>query len=300
MAFLFHQNMRVFGGGTPLRTNAYANAFHSIAGALAGAGGVMVGGFTEIVNNGAAATALAGPAPGSNLLGQLGLQRAVIAACGMTVLANGPEFICIGYNGLTLLSVGRILLHVSGSAVSLIHDIAPAVPAPAAWTNIVPAAATRDYRGVVYVVVESKANEPFAVGFLHNLYTLMDQRILVAGQIPAMLAVMQSNNAMGNAAGGRGHVYLGGDFNVLPTDRLIVRIGEAFCYKIGAFAVPAGATPGGTTWSGSLYDYWYSDISPAAPPGGPTPPQPGVLTTTLDSGGTNLMSDHAATVLRVT
>jgi len=306
MAFLFHQNMRIFGGGTPLRTAAYANAFNSIAGALAGAGGLMVGGFTEIVNNGAAATALAGPAP--NLLGNLGLQPAVIAACGMTILADGPEFICIGINGLGLVSVGRVFLQVSGNAVNLLHDVAPAVPPPADWNTFVPAAATRDYRGIVYVVVTSVASGPFAVGFLHNLYTFVDQRILVAGQIPAMLTAMQANPSMGNpaVAGGRGHVYLGGDFNVGPTDRGTPRTGQAFCYEIGAAvaAAPAGAAAGGTTWNGSLYDYWYSDISRSDPvplvPGGAAPPEPNVLTPTLDSGGTNLMSDHAATVLRIT
>jgi hypothetical protein len=203
--------------------------------------------------------------------------------------------------------VGRIFLQVSGNGVKLIHDVAPAVPPPPGWSPWVPAEATRDYRGVVYVVVTSAASGPFAVGFLHNLYTFVDQRILVAGQIPAMLALMQTNPAMVNPAvvGGVGHVYLGGDFNVGPMDRGTARTGQAFCYETGAgvAAVPAGASAGGTTWNGSLYDYWYSDISAAAPvplvPLGVAPPDPNVLTTTLDSGGTNLMSDHAATVLRV-
>ncbi|HKP03609.1 MAG TPA: hypothetical protein VJU77_09655 [Chthoniobacterales bacterium] len=300
MAFLFHQNMRNFGGAAPARNASYTGAFGAIAVGLAGAGGICVGGMTEIVNNGTASVTLSGPAP--NLFNWLGLQPAVLAACGITALARGPEFIGIGIAGVALASVGRIFLQASGQAINLIHDIARPGPPSPEWSEAVPPSATPDYRGVVYVVVTSAATGPFGVGFLHNLYTFVEQRILVAGQIPAILALMRANPAM---AGGRGHVFLGGDFNVAPIIRGTPRTGIATCYAVGAApaATPPGAMAGGTTWNGNLYDYWYSDLSPAAPvpiaPGGVALPIPGVATNTLDSGAAGLMSDHAATVLQI-
>jgi hypothetical protein len=63
-----------------------------------------------------------------------------------------------------------------------------------------------------------------------------------------------------------------------------------------------GATPGGTTWHGSLYDYWCSDIDPAVnnplAPGGVGSMTPYVRTATWD-GPKGLMSDHVATLLRI-
>ena len=61
--------------------------------------------------------------------------------------------------------------------------------------------------------------------------------------------------------------------------------------------------PGGTTWSGSLYDYWYSSIDPgAAPPAGLVQPVPRVHPNTLNHGPgvvpAGTMSDHAGVSLR--
>jgi len=291
MPFLFHQNMRTFGGANAARNGAYLNAFTAINQQIGLAGPLSVMGFTEIVNNGAALGAL-GPLANALSPGAGG----ILVACGITALANGPEFVGIATaNGLAVLSVGRILLQAVQGGIQLISDVSPAVPPPALWAANLPPQATPDYRGVVYVVVAAGGTS-VAVGYLHNLYTFQDQRALVMGQIPNMMQIMASNPAMGPG----GHVYLGGDFNVAPQNRGTNRTGIAYQYSAAAppNTLYQGATPGGTTWAGNLYDYWYTDMNPAGPP--PAPPfiipVPAATGITMDH---NLMSDHCAIVLQI-
>jgi hypothetical protein len=140
-----------------------------------------------------------------------------------------------------------------------------------------------------------------AVGFLHNLYTFQAQRALVAGQLGSLM------NTMGIAANGLGAVpgivarYIGGDFNVAPIDP---RSGFPAHSAVPA-AYPgasAASAQAGTTWSGSLYDYWYSSIAGAAP-AGLVAPVPAAYAHTLDSGPgaptPTSMSDHVAVTLRI-
>jgi len=294
-----HQNMRVFGGAALVRNAAYNGAFARINQAAAAAGPISVMGFTEIVNAGAALGALGA------LAGVLAPGSACVAvACGITALANGPEFVGIATApGFAILSVGRIVLQDWQGRVTLFHDIAPAVPPPALWASSAPAQATPDYRGVVYVVVlPVGGGVSFAVGFLHNMYTRDNERALVMEQIPQMLRLMAGDPA------GPAHVYLGGDFNVPPQDRGTGRTGRAYGYTaavtpgtVSPVALAAGASVLGTTWSGSLYDYWYSDINPNAPPVWPfIVPVPRANGATMDTNlqaGTGFMSDHCAALL---
>lgn len=303
MAVLFHQNMRIFGGGAPARNAAYngpgpgpGGAFAAIAAAVAGVGPVAVAGFTEITNNGASVAALTASCA------SLGLAWGGNVVCGRTALAHGPEYIGIGIHPTyALVTVGHILLQANGGGggITLIHRRA----AGFGGGLPLPAAATRDFRGVVYVVVTVPGGGPnIAVGFLHNLYTFEAQRVLVAGQIPQMLAMM------GAAASGLGAVavgarYIGGDFNVaMISPRGTVRQGRAWGYSAGLAAVPVGAVAGGTTWSGSLYDYWHSDINPAGPaPAGLIVPVPAAHNNTLNAGPgiAGTMSDHGGVSLRI-
>ncbi len=306
MAVFLHQNLRCFGGEADPRNAAYTAAFGHIKAQLdapAGAGSVLVAGATEIVNNGAGARAW------QALARRLGLAQDEVIACGQTALAHGPEFIGLAVHpSLQVLSTARILLQPAAQSLSLHHDIAD--PVTPDWCGRLPAGSAPDYRGVVYVVVKSMTIAPFAVGFLHNLYTLEDQRALVAGKIPEMLALMRSNPAM---HGGPGYTFLGGDFNLAPAARGTARTGQAFPYYAGITAadllhLPHGAVAGGTTLAGSPYDYWYANLDPAVPfvpfrVRGPTSLLVGYNTTTLDTsaslGVAGPMSDHLCSLLQV-
>lgn len=302
MPVLFHQNLRVYGGGTPQRDNAYNAAFAQIAQQLngnAGDGPVWVAGATEIVNN---RTAVAGWA---GLCNSLGVGQNAVIISGISALGTA-EFIGIGVHpGLQILSAGRIFLDVGGQQVGLYHDIQD--PNNAQWATTLPVAQTPDYRGIVYVIVQANGIPTLAVGFLHNAYTNADIRALVAGSVPGILRTIATNPAF-NAQ--NGHTFLGGDFNVAPLQRGTARTGIAYVYSQGiALAdlaqLPAGARAGGTTMAGNLYDYWYSDIAPANAPalfqGANVPPAAAVSIATLDTGAGQAgpMSDHAAALLRV-
>ncbi len=284
MDFLFHQNMRVFGGGTPLRNQAYGAAFTTMAAELGPANAIVVCGFTEIMNYATAGPVLA------QLGAVIGLPGVVPVACGQTALANGPEFIAVA-SSAHVVSVGRIMIEANVS-LTLIHDIAP-IPVTPAWCTTVPANTAYDYRGVVYLVVTVGATN-IAVGFMHNMYTFTEQRALIAQQIPRFGALMASNPAM---AGG-GPVYLGGDFNVPPLVRKSTTYGKYTPYAAGIPApAPPGVVAGGTTVNGNLYDYWYSNREPVGPwPFGYVPPVPGVYVPTLLGAD---MSDHCGVHLRI-
>lgn len=303
--------MRVFGGGPGPkdRNGAYndpaapgpAGAFTLLGGAGAGGYNFMplapappnraaVVGFTEITNNGASVGAL------TTSCQRLGTTFIGNVACGITALARGPEYIGLGHHAAYLLvGVGRILFEIGGG-VRLLHQRAPTAAALNALG--LPATSSADYRGLVYALVTRPApvGGVIAVGFLHNLFTFQTQRMLVAGKIGAMM------NLMGQAANGQAAVvpaarYMGGDFNVVPT----FPRGGFDGYSALAPNYPAGARTTGTTYRGSLYDYWYSD----APVGGGVPAA-AASSLTLDAGYgaaayglLQRMSDHTATLLRI-
>ncbi len=311
MASIFHQNMRRYGGGSVPRNTAYrgplpvppagGGAFAAIRLAVGAGpvGPIAVAGFTEITNMGAALTALNGcslslTGPG----GQVGMVR-----CGITALAHGWEYIGIAISGAwPLLTVGRILIDAGGGGVTLRHQRAATFGALLALGN--PAGGfSADYRGLAYVVVTTPGGQNVAIGFLHNMYTFIAQRISVAAQVPNMAAMM------GNAFGALPAVpaiaarYIGGDFNVA----MINPRGGLSGYQqvVTAAMAPAWVTPGGTTSSGSPYDYWYSSIPAAGPaPGGLIVPVPSISMNTLDHRAgwvpVGSMSDHVGIRLRIT
>jgi len=295
MVCIFHQNMRVFGGCSPPRNAAYSGAFTAINAALPpGTGPIAVAGFTEITNGATSNRALGPPV---NLCGTLGTNFYSTVACGETVLAHGPEFIGIGVNAAyTVLSIGRIFLNVD-RGIKLEDDISPALPPTNTWLNTVPEKASYDYRGLVYVVISDALANIFVVGFLHNRCPGEDQGPLIAQKIPYMAQMIKNKNPLVPVGA---HVYIGGDFNVLPIQHRHTSTGyNIYAYSTG---LPPGLLPnppiipGGTTQRGNLFDYWYSDI----PPGGAIP----VASVHHDTmspvypGPVNL-SDHVATTLRI-
>ncbi|MBO2011918.1 hypothetical protein [Hymenobacter negativus] len=279
-----------------MRNQAYNNAVgggfaNIVAGLGVGMAPVAVAGFTEITNNRSSRTAL------TNSCARLGANFVGNVSCGITALARGPEYIGLGRNpAYPLVGVGRILFQIGGG-VMLLHQRAATT---AALNNLgLPPTSSADYRGLVYIIVTTPAGN-IAVGFLHNLYTLQANRVTVAAQIGNML------NRMGAASNGLPAVplvarYMGGDFNV----GFITPRGGADGYSANAPFYPAGAAGMGTTYSGSLYDYWYSDIAGAAPPG-LIVPVASASSITMDAGpGAGLaglaqrMSDHTATMLQI-
>ncbi|HSZ69481.1 MAG TPA: hypothetical protein VK756_03880 [Solirubrobacteraceae bacterium] len=289
MDYLFHQNMRVFGGDAAARNQAYEVAFAQLRPTLGAASNVPIGGFTEIVNNTTATATM------QMLAGRMGLTTVYLIACGKTALAKGPEYVAVGASAATpILAAGRIAIDASHNKITLIHDPAPALPPPPGWCKTLPPGATLDYRGVVYLIA-NVGGTAIAVGFLHNMYTDPNTRTLIAEQIPHFGALMAAEPTMAG-----GPVYIGGDFNVLPIPRSLPAYGLYTPYAIGIPALPPPPhpiKPGGTTAAGNLYDYWYSDRAPAEPwPPGFVSPVAGVYTPTLFYPD---MSDHCGVVLRI-
>jgi hypothetical protein len=151
------------------------------------------------------------------------------------------------------------------------------------------------------VVIAIGGGNNIAVGFLHNMYTMLAQRITIMAQLGNML------NRMGGAASGLPAVpnivrrYIGGDFNVAFQANRPGATGFNGVPAIGGYPPPP-CIPGGTTWRGNDYDYWYSDQGGAV---GPTiAPVASSHTATLDSGwhapAPHVMSDHTGIWLQVT
>jgi hypothetical protein len=329
MAILFHQNMRNFGGGAAARNAAYNQQFAAITGGLGAAGPIAVAGFTEVTNDGAAATAFGPGGVGGGLCAALGVVHLANIACGITALANGPEYVAIGVNaGYAIQRVGRIFVNAEGyrNRISLFHDISPALAPTLHWRDSVYYDATNDYRGVVYVIVQVAVGVNIAVGFLHNTYTLDEQAALVMTSLPHMMALMGEGipARLGNPpipAIACAEKYIGGDFNVgVRSPRGTARIGFCYAYSnwlMMAPPIPGGAAayvppppppafvPGGTLWRGNLYDYWYSSNDPNVAPAAPlVVPVPSVDGGTLDSvtgvlAGSHNMSDHCAIGLQI-
>jgi hypothetical protein len=330
-AFLFHQNMRVFGPNTPWRAHAYGGgaapawppplvpppaapaipAGGFFAQISAGLGGeIVVAGLTEVTTYAALPVIDAFQQP---LLG-FGLHRTLLVACGSTALTAGKqEFLGLLFktagagNQVTVLEVGRLIIKVSGVASNVEMDTAPAAPAGAdpwpawqAWAQRFPLG-TIDFRSVVYAVVDMPGFGVFGVAFLHNMYTFEDQRNIVTAKLPQLMTLLRQQVV---ALGGV-HVYLGGDFNVEPGGgrRGTARQGTLQAYT--ANTPPGYGAPGhGTTWNGRMYDYWYSDIVPPLPLPAGFLPQASASSHTRDSGYTavdswRLMSDHAAIMLQI-
>lgn len=331
--FLYHQNMRNFGGGTAVRNTAYQGALAATSAAIPAGGRISIAGFTEITNYETASYAFGQALPVGhplvpggtnaapiNLSRALGINFIANVACGETA-GKRKEYVALAAHAtLDVHAVGRIFMKVSSKGVQLINDIIDPTHAEFVdWCQTIPKEATRDYRALVYLVARiTPPTAParyIAAGFLHNMYTVgvagnHEQRSLIAEQIPSMMKILQSE-----IPNGAGMAYIGGDFNLAPvirgnTNRRLT------CYPYDGIINPATVLPamvanlsqgqtGGTTWSGNTYDYWYSTIAPnaAAPPF--IIPQSVAHHNTM-TGPANAaiavspMSDHCGTSLRIT
>lgn len=207
--------------------------------------------------------------------------------CGQTVFRY-QEFSTITVAaGVAVLAAGRLTF---GPARVAEHQVTGRPPQP--WMAQEPPGPA-DYRAAVYVVVRLEAREaPVAVAFLHNVYRESVQRAATMVQVNAVAAAIRVNRVQPAA-----HVYFGGDFNVPARDRPGRQPLFAYDARVAVPMTFPGARPGGTTWGGNLYDYWLSDVNPRALGGAPRPVA-SVSSATLD-GPRGLMSDHAASILRL-
>ena len=327
--YLLNQNMRAYGGGTQVRTNAYhgtapmpaphpvtwpnpppPNGFAPLVTGLPQGGTVCVAGLTELTNGGLAVAAVSGLFT-TIFKGVAPTSYAVIR----TILSAGDwqEYLAIGINGVTPLAIGRVSVVPKEDPICEEHRVA-APPPPVLrppWWNTLPSqnaviAAALDYQSIVYVKVRLPAGGPvIAVCFTHNTNTL-DTHDTFLQLVPKMLRSVLSGV-------GVTRVYLGGDFNALPpTGVRGKRVLEVWPYHtpIGPPLFP-GARPGGTTFGGGMIDYWFSDIDPQglpAPliPNGVNYPVATTYTNTMDfdarAGAVprGWMSDHAAIALQIT
>jgi hypothetical protein len=328
-AFLFHQNMRTFSASPNSdRQNAYQglvvppppcwpvpppaagsygfpaiNAGLPAAPLVPGPGQqvhpqICIAGLTEIRSSNAL--------PGAGVLTRIltGPGRIYMFFAGRTA-SNIEEFATIGIaNWIPVLALGRVV--VAGGETT--QEVTAAANVPPNWLLRDPArGSSLDYRWVVYALVRiSPGGPPVAVGFIHNTYTL-ESRYTVAQRMPWIVSAIRENPVAPTD-----HVYIGGDFNVAPhpaRDRgetypyAAIAAGPGFFGAAGAVAGCQAAMPGGTTWSGRLFDYWLSSVNPAAPRppvvlGGINTPVASVHTGTWD-GPRGLMSDHVASLLQI-
>lgn len=299
-----HQNMRRYAGptGNVVRVEAYLS--RPIPGALRpriwrraralpgsyGFRGVRAGhgnerfavvGLTELTNATGAGAAL--------------LTRDLVDGGGTTYLFNVGQS-ALGFREystvtvaarVTVLAAGRVTF---GPARVSAHQTTPEPPVE--WMVREPPGPA-DYRAAVYVVVRLEAREqPVAIAFLHNIYKEESARATTMVQINQVAAAIRANRVCPAQ-----HVFFGGDFNVESHDRPGRTPLYAYDATVARPLLFPGARLGGTTWNGRLYDYWLCDINPRAP-GEARPPVASVSTATLD-GPSGLMSDHAASILRL-
>ncbi|HEU4701193.1 MAG TPA: endonuclease/exonuclease/phosphatase family protein [Conexibacter sp.] len=305
---LFHQNMRRFGGGADARVRAYDGiapplgslkptwpqgvcpvqgsfGFPAIAQAVAMTHGLpaltfAAIGLTELTNEGATL-------PAAFRLSETLVQRAPIRMfcfnCGQT--GSGiREYATIAVPWwVGVLALGRV---ATGAKGSYVDEVTGPPFRPEAWSAL-PEGASRDWRFVVYAVLSLGA-APFAVGFLHNTYSL-ESKTSTDLRMPFIV-----DRIWDNAVATPRHVFVGGDFNVPPHNPNSRRpLIPHFIPTEANIPCPFGGTTGGTTWWGSLYDYWLSDL-----PWG-TPNMQAALSTATWDGEDGLMSDHVAIMLQI-
>lgn len=283
-SYLFHQNMKTFGGAQPARITAYRAAFQQIRIDLGHGNRFLAAGFTEIANNQMAAQAFRGD---HGLCAQLGVRYHSTILCGSTVLGR-KEYLVVGFHqDVQIEAIGRVFVESTTRGAQSFLDVSPG-PLNPGWAANLPPRASGDFRGVVVARIRFQ-EVPSVVGFLHNVYSLDPQRSLFAGQIPNIMGKLRAWAGLGV------RVYVGGDYNVLPPPpggtRGTARTGFAYAQALG--------DPGyydATTWGRNLYDYWFTSHERID-----GLPFPSANRETMDGAANsgNPKSDHMAIMLRI-
>lgn len=290
--FLFHQNLRTFASSNDERNTEYGETLRRITGTLPEP--IAVAGFTEVLSGDL-----------FHICDSLDVQWRARIASRRTAVGQKYEYIGIGTKkDIEPIGWGRVVPIASFNGMTIQHDaVEPGHEAE--WAKRMPDAAPPDYQSLVYIVVRLQFR-PVAVGFLHNIYSVIDGRSIIMQRLPDAAELI--------LARGVSAVYVCGDFNVKPHNRANHNI-TMYAYSTGSVRsrtivnvnpgrrlLPAqekaGAKPGGTLMSGEKYDYAFStrsDLNAASA---------WIDTSTMDSRNgkpigkmKGLMSDHVASML---
>lgn len=234
--YVFHQNMRVFGGGTLGRNEAFDGAFiETVSNKMGQDKHIIVAGFTEITNATIAKDALQNA---SSFLFNDAKYTIGFFACGVTALKQGqaPEYVVISCrHDFTISFSGRVLLMSDQKWKCWPWDKFP--------NDRLPEELTADSRGLAYVGGNFK-NQQMIIGFMHNMYKEGNRSGGFSALPTMMKLIWEAHSGWGNVP-----IYLGGDFNVKPRGFSSRADAQVIC------AVDANNNNINTTRT-HPYDYW--------------------------------------------
>jgi hypothetical protein len=249
LPFIFHQNMRDFGGAAAKR-NVFFNMNLGFVGASVMLHAPFVAaGFTEITNAGASRatlTALAAVLSGA-------MTNVLVIVVGTMALSKKPEYIGIAWDP------GVITVHHAGHALYDVYNgrwqafnytdgaLANALANQRILfpNNNILLALRADTRGIAYIAGTVGGN-PKIIAFMHNMYAIGDP---TGGfnNVPTM-AERARQSAGGIYAGAQ--IIVGGDFNIRPRNPKRPRGNQ-----LALLARWAGNPPTNTT-NANPYDFW--------------------------------------------
>ena len=238
--YIFHQNMRVYGGGNAERNEVFNDAMMEISSEL-DKDQVVVAGFTEIMNFGATVDALGVVAAHLDV----NLRDPLFFACGITAFKNeSPEYVAIAmHKNFSRQIGGRVLL------------TRPDPYSKPQWTcfsetdlgiQSIPKGIVPDSRGLAYVGGRFK-NKYMIVGFMHNMYNLGDRSSAFQALSNMINLIWAEHSTWANTA-----TIFGGDFNVDPRDI------TSSVHTIKAVDNNNNAIP---TTKHHTYDFWISSAN---------------------------------------
>lgn len=278
---IMHQNLRVFGGGSLTRNQAFADAMEDISTDIGSSSRVLVCGFTEVMNAGVKSQdALSEMAKSLDPC----LVTSYFIACGVTACKdiNQPEYVCISVfkesKGVEFKpgAMGKVLRLTDGTWKCYPHsDACPIHKMPKGDFGA-------DIRGLAYIYGTVSGggynNKSMLVGFMHNMYGLGD-RSGYFSNIGIMVKSINDTHKLQNP-----FTLIGGDFNLPPRDAPS-RTGVS----LSAVYEKTGDQPTNTT-SKHPYDYWLTNNNNLLT-------NPRVLVNTRDVK--SKLSDHAAISVQV-
>lgn len=247
MARIFHQNMRVFGGGAPGRNNAYTAAFTNIQ-RVTGQD-YIVAGFTEVTN------------PNVRLRSKLrdlattldeGLNQLVVIAVGTTVF-GGPEYVGITWDPqyVDVRSAGAFLWNSTTKSWELRDTAAEAIEDDRILlpTDLSLGA---DRRGPAYIAAIAFGMH-FVFAFMHNMYS-QGEKSGAFSALPDMVRNLRAHlGRMRDKGFAQAEVIIGGDFNLAPR-RPKRRRNETILLDIRATEIRRGGYV--NTTLANPYDFW--------------------------------------------
>lgn len=269
---LFHQNMRVFGGGSIQRNNAWEKAMQYIHLGTA-KDRVLIAGWTEVMNAGLTKESLTKIAVKLDA----GLTTTVLFACGITCgKSSEPEFVGISISEAFKPEFSGRVLRTSDVKAPWIC-VTSKMCEIEKWPAKLPLAA--DARGLCYVGGSHKGKQ-MVLGFMHNMYNLGD-RSMPDTKTQAMEKLIRKAHGLGENI----PFYFGGDWNAEPHEK-----STSSRQTMSAVYGKTGKKPAVTTTGNHIYDYWLTNHPMASS-------QAKVHTATMDVEGN--LSDHAGVSLKL-